>query len=54
MFLDKGAWLVKIEDGFCSLSGTYPKQAALTAERINASGFAKANPTAALHLFKSL
>lgn len=54
MFLDKGAWLVKIEDGFCSLSGTYPKEAVLTAERINASGFAKANPTAALNLFKNL
>jgi hypothetical protein len=54
MLLDKGSWLVKIEDGFCSLSGTYPKQAVITAERINASGFAKANPTAALNLFKNL
>ena len=54
MFLDKGSWLVKIEDGFCSLSGTYPKEAVLTAKRINASGFAKSNTSAALNLFKNL
>lgn len=54
MFLDKGSWIVKIEDGFCSISGTYPKEAVLTAKRINASGFAKSNPSAALNLFKNI
>lgn len=54
MFLDKGSWLVKIEDGFCSLSGTYPKEAVLTANRINSSGFARTNPSASLNLFKNL
>lgn len=54
MFLDKGYWIVKIEDGFCSISGTYPKEAVTTANQINSSGFAKINPTAALNLFKNL
>ena len=54
MFLDKGSWIVKIEDGFCSISGTYPKEAVITANRINSSGLAKINPTAALNLFKNL
>ena len=54
MVIDKGSWIVKIEDGFCSISGTYPKEAVITANRINSSGFAKINPTAALNLFKNL